>query len=753
MAILFTFQTVYAQKNIVRFFNQDLEEIEHKSEAFYIQNTTFSEDGYYNHQLLYATTDSVYATFTSIDQLGKDKVGLYTVFHQNGKKKHQGHYKKFSTGCKKYGIWESWYKDGSPKMTVKRSSSSTIKMLDYWDEERKHSVIEGYGKYIEKWEGTDQIKLKGKYERYHKTGRWTSYAKNGKLLYEEVWEKNKITEGKSWDKDNHEYTYNKKPISKAHPLSRMGFSNLIKNSIKYPQLAYEQKIEGTVDIRFYVDLDSTISEITVKQSSNSVFEQEALRVFTKYAYLKWAPKTIRGKAVADYTQYKVRFKMSSRFSEQMTQLDTEFYLTEKLKHTNYPEMAKYIKVISQKGQRFEHKIFYKEPKKIYCQFYAEDISGVRKKGVYQTFYTNGKVMSKGEYLKGFKFGKWEDFNEKGQKIREIIYENAEYRATGKMKEWYNNGNLAKEGDFVDGGDREMGDWKYYYPNGKLFMEVRYNSPELSSVKHYGDKGTMHYYSTKRNSKNHFYKIGNAKKDNFQWLISMLAKDVTILNFYDKDGKQTIKDGYGIFNLYDAETNTRVAGAMGKKVRDINWLFIGDDSPSIDKEVAYGYRYFDNIDSLKFIQNTYGPDANFSYISSNKSSIKILDLYDSNDTTEIDYSNFWNMFFTPIIHLAVLKEVLLHPQYNYLDKAGMKTVNNYLGFVIKYDPINKDYKVRLYTPKGGQLYKKAFEDIHSPKNKKVFQNLMDGMMTKYPELVEFFKSGNEAELGFRIFDAI
>ena len=73
-----------------------------------------------------------------------------------------------------------------------------------------------------------------------------------------------------------------------------------------------------------------------------------------------------------------------------------------------------------------------------------------KNGVYETFYENGNIKSKGTYLNSKKEGlhQW----------------------------WYSNGSLEREGLYING--KKDGLYKWWYPNGQLYIEGEYKGGVL-----------------------------------------------------------------------------------------------------------------------------------------------------------------------------------------------------------------------------------------------------------------------------------
>ena len=92
-----------------------------------------------------------------------------------------------------------------------------------------------------------------------------------------------------------------------------------------------------------------------------------------------------------------------------------------------------------------------------------------KNGKVKEYYDNGKLKFEGDYLNG-KIWNGKGFNIDGKTDFEIKEGN------GKIKEYYDNNNdiLKYEGEYLNGKGKE------YYNNGKLLFEVEY----LNGRRHY-----------------------------------------------------------------------------------------------------------------------------------------------------------------------------------------------------------------------------------------------------------------------------
>ena len=93
----------------------------------------------------------------------------------------------------------------------------------------------------------------------------------------------------------------------------------------------------------------------------------------------------------------------------------------------------------------------------------EIISG---RGKIKEYYNNGELRFEGKYLNGIIKGK---YYLGGKLIFEGEYLNG--KKNGKVKEYYDNGKLKFEGEYLDG--EKNGKAKEYYDNGELKFEGQY----------------------------------------------------------------------------------------------------------------------------------------------------------------------------------------------------------------------------------------------------------------------------------------
>lgn len=125
------------------------------------------------------------------------------------------------------------------------------------------------------------------------------------------------------------------------------------------------------------------------------------------------------------------------------------------------------------SQGFTRKTYHDEEKKYLKEVYhvKDTIQNVLD-GSYESWYLNGHLESRGQFVNNETAGAWEFYYETGGlKMRGILRQNANY---GLWEYFYENGQKSMDGT-INGRFRE-GEWKTYYENGQLkeFGQYRNN---------------------------------------------------------------------------------------------------------------------------------------------------------------------------------------------------------------------------------------------------------------------------------------
>jgi TonB family protein len=97
-------------------------------------------------------------------------------------------------------------------------------------------------------------------------------------------------------------------IRLAEPVGgRRAYDNYLKNSLKYPQEAIENKIKGRVTVQFTVKTDGSLDEFNVLKGLGFGCDEEVIRLVKEGP--KWSPTTEDNVAVESEVRVRVRFSL------------------------------------------------------------------------------------------------------------------------------------------------------------------------------------------------------------------------------------------------------------------------------------------------------------------------------------------------------------------------------------------------------------------------------------------------------------
>jgi len=106
-------------------------------------------------------------------------------------------------------------------------------------------------------------------------------------------------------------------VQPEFPGGEIAILKYLADSIIYPQIAFENGIEGRVFCRFVVEKDGSVSNVSVTEPTNQYLDREALRVLKTLP--KFKPGTMHGQPVRVYYFIPVKFKISNEKINQSTE--------------------------------------------------------------------------------------------------------------------------------------------------------------------------------------------------------------------------------------------------------------------------------------------------------------------------------------------------------------------------------------------------------------------------------------------------
>lgn len=81
----------------------------------------------------------------------------------------------------------------------------------------------------------------------------------------------------------------------------------LQSNLKYPQIARESGLSGTVVVRFVINAQGRVEQVEVVHSPSKLFNAEALRVINGMP--AWTPAKLNGRAVATYFVIPLKFQL------------------------------------------------------------------------------------------------------------------------------------------------------------------------------------------------------------------------------------------------------------------------------------------------------------------------------------------------------------------------------------------------------------------------------------------------------------
>ena len=95
-------------------------------------------------------------------------------------------------------------------------------------------------------------------------------------------------------------------------------------------------------------------------------------------------------------------------------------------------------------------------------------------GYWESYYYNGQLDYKANYVNGNRHGYWESYYHNGQLSSKGNYVNG--KRHGYWEYYWYNGQLMNKGNFVNG--NRHGYWEYYYSNGQLMFKGYYDMGKM-----------------------------------------------------------------------------------------------------------------------------------------------------------------------------------------------------------------------------------------------------------------------------------
>jgi TonB family protein len=140
-------------------------------------------------------------------------------------------------------------------------------------------------------------------------GKLLTYWSNGKLKRRDIYKQDSLIAGRCFTAEGKDTAYFPYYV---YPQFLGGIDSLkayLKNNLRYPLEARKNGNEGTVNVSFVVDLDGSITNISLQRSISPELNAEAIRVISKMP--NWMP----GKKDGEYMKFRYALPVTFRIPE------------------------------------------------------------------------------------------------------------------------------------------------------------------------------------------------------------------------------------------------------------------------------------------------------------------------------------------------------------------------------------------------------------------------------------------------------
>lgn len=110
--------------------------------------------------------------------------------------------------------------------------------------------------------------------------------------------------------EDYDKLFTKVEIESSYPGGNSAWTRYLYKSMRYPQEAQDNDIQGTIVVQFIVDKDGNVSDVeAISGPTNGGLRDEAIRVIKKSG--KWEPAVQNGRKVKSYKKQPITFKLEA----------------------------------------------------------------------------------------------------------------------------------------------------------------------------------------------------------------------------------------------------------------------------------------------------------------------------------------------------------------------------------------------------------------------------------------------------------
>jgi len=227
------------------------------------------------------------------------------------------------------------------------------------------------------------------------------------------------------------------------------------------------------------------------------------------------------------------------------------------------------------GQPYQVKKYYDaDDKQIKEQYFVKDSLNPVLHGLYESFFWDGSIKTRGYYKNNTPDSLWMYFYENGGVRASGNIENGEKH--GMWQFFFENGDLSMTGNIY--GAKKEGIWKYYYENGTIKIEGKYQNNNKEGVwNYYYEDGALKakgFFQNGSGIYKEYYNSGALKAVG----LNKNGKSDSTWTYYYEDGTIRAKGEYddglksGTWSFYHPNGHLSSEGKYNKGKKDGKWTY-------------------------------------------------------------------------------------------------------------------------------------------------------------------------------------
>ena len=289
----------------IRFLKFNGQEVDVKDSADFVRVVQPADSGSLNYPILEYYTNDQRKLVGTVSEYKARLVfeGPSLSYYRNGRKKSVVTFEK----GKPAGTGYYYHPNGRVSKVVEFGADSKERVIGVYDSSGVQTVVNGTG-YAREYDEEGGVETEGCYQNGRKHGTWRGRAGREHYTFEETYEHGTLTGGRSQVTGGKEYRYTKLSELPVYPKGDQGFAYFLSRNLKYPPEARDDRITGTVILRFMVEKDGSLNDIRVGVPVHPSLDRAALQVLALSP--EWIPGRERGVPVAVAYHLPLSFKLS-----------------------------------------------------------------------------------------------------------------------------------------------------------------------------------------------------------------------------------------------------------------------------------------------------------------------------------------------------------------------------------------------------------------------------------------------------------